>query len=386
MDRCDVLVVGGGPAGSSCATRLVAGGLDVVLFDRAVFPRDKVCAGWITPAVVRATGLDLEDYRQHHTLQPFTGFRTGGLTQVRLVTTTYDTPISYGIRRCEFDTYLVRRSGARLWMGEPLRTLERAAEGWIANGTIQASAVVGAAGHFCPVARQLNPRMSTGSEPVVVAQEIEQALSPRAALACGVEPERPSLYFWPDLMGYGWCVRKGAYVNVGVGRLAQTSFPAAVAEFRRVLQARGDVPVELMKPWKGHAYLLDATSRRRVYADGVLLAGDAAGLALAPSGEGILAAVESGLLAADTLMTAAGNYSSRRLASYETELDRRFPARTQRPWLTHTPSWLVAAGGAVLLRSPRLTRRWLLDRAFLHRNRAPFEVPASPARRDAITA
>ena len=53
MERCDVLVVGGGPAGSSCARALHDAGLDVIVLDRAVFPRDKVCAGWITPQVDR---------------------------------------------------------------------------------------------------------------------------------------------------------------------------------------------------------------------------------------------------------------------------------------------------------------------------------------------
>ena len=49
MDTCDALVVGGGPAGSSCARALERAGLDVVVLDRASFPRDKVCAGWVTP-------------------------------------------------------------------------------------------------------------------------------------------------------------------------------------------------------------------------------------------------------------------------------------------------------------------------------------------------
>ena len=77
MQHCDVLIVGGGPAGSSCAWMLHRAGLDVVVLDRAVFPRDKVCAGWITPPVVAALHLDLDDYRRGRTLQPITGFRTG---------------------------------------------------------------------------------------------------------------------------------------------------------------------------------------------------------------------------------------------------------------------------------------------------------------------
>ena len=56
MDSCDVLVVGGGPAGSACAWKLRQAGLDVIVMDRAAFPRDKVCAGWITPQVRRGCG------------------------------------------------------------------------------------------------------------------------------------------------------------------------------------------------------------------------------------------------------------------------------------------------------------------------------------------
>ena len=52
MDACEVLIVGGGPAGSACAWALRNRGCDVVVMDKATFPRDKVCAGWITPAVL----------------------------------------------------------------------------------------------------------------------------------------------------------------------------------------------------------------------------------------------------------------------------------------------------------------------------------------------
>ena len=49
MHSCDVLIVGGGPAGSACAWKLARSGFDVAILDRARFPRDKVCGGWITP-------------------------------------------------------------------------------------------------------------------------------------------------------------------------------------------------------------------------------------------------------------------------------------------------------------------------------------------------
>ena len=54
MESCEVLIVGGGPAGSSCARRLCDAGIDAMILDKAMFPRDKVCGGWITPQVLEA--------------------------------------------------------------------------------------------------------------------------------------------------------------------------------------------------------------------------------------------------------------------------------------------------------------------------------------------
>ena len=76
---CEVLVVGGGPAGSSCAWELRRRGVDVLVLDTATFPRDKVCAGWITPGVVEALSLDVEEYRRDRVFQTITGLGAGGL-------------------------------------------------------------------------------------------------------------------------------------------------------------------------------------------------------------------------------------------------------------------------------------------------------------------
>src|SRR5512134_2165427 len=130
--RCDVLVVGGGPAGSTCAWALRRAGADVIVLDRAAFPRDKPCAGWITPPVLEALELDVDEYRQGRVFQPFTEFVTAieGGPGIR---TRYASAVSYGIRRCEFDHYLLARSGARVLQRTPLATLRRTAEGWVAN-------------------------------------------------------------------------------------------------------------------------------------------------------------------------------------------------------------------------------------------------------------
>ena len=62
MRSCEVLIVGGGPAGSSAARLLARAGTEVLVLDRERFPRLKLCAGWITPEVVRELEMDLDAY------------------------------------------------------------------------------------------------------------------------------------------------------------------------------------------------------------------------------------------------------------------------------------------------------------------------------------
>jgi geranylgeranyl reductase family protein len=367
--HCDVLIVGGGPAGSTCAARLRAAGLDVMVMDRRPFPRDKVCAGWITPAVVETLALDLEDYGRERVLQPITGFITG-MEGRRPVSVAYDRPVSYGIRRCEFDHYLLRRSGARLWLGESLETMERRGERWLINERIEAGLVIGAGGHFCPVARHLGARPGRG-ELAVTAQEIEVRLDERELGACRVAPEVPELYFCADMKGYGWCFRKGDWLNVGLGREGGHQLSRHVAAFRARLIAEGRIPDSVPEDFHGHAYLLYSSARRTVVDDGVMLIGDAAGLAYPQSGEGIRPAVESGVLAANAVLAAAGKYGQRELEPYAAALTRRFGARAapsdagQRFSL---PPGLRQRLGGWLLGSAWFSRRIVLDRWFLHRH------------------
>jgi flavin-dependent dehydrogenase len=171
VESCDALIIGGGPAGSSCAWQLHSRGLNVMVMDKSIFPRDKVCAGWITPAVTEALQLDHEDYARQHVMQPITAFRTG-LIDGEDVETRYPATVSYGIRRCELDNYLLQRSGARLRQGEALKSLQRDGTRWIVNGTISTPLVIGAGGHFCPVARSMGAKLGA-SEPAIAAKEIE---------------------------------------------------------------------------------------------------------------------------------------------------------------------------------------------------------------------
>ena len=98
----------------------------------------------------------------------------------------------------------------------------------------------------------------------------------------------------------------------------------------------------------------------------MLLVGDAAGLAYPRSGEGIRPAVESGLLAADLIADAGGDYREERLAPYGARLRDRLgaPRRHGSPVLSKSK----AALGGALLGNRWFTRHMLLDRWFLHRS------------------
>lgn len=372
MDRCDVLIVGGGPAGSSCARSLHQAGLDVIVMDKADFPRDKTCAGWITPAVIELLDLDVGTYRRQQVFQPFSGFRTG-LIGGNALETHHKQAVSYGIRRCEFDAYLLRRSGARLHLGERLEHLERTPGGWLVNATLQTAMIVGAGGHFCPVARFLGAAVGC-SELAVKAQESEFETMPGQWSAAMCRPGIPELYFCKDLKGYGWCLRKGDFLNIGLGREDDHGLSQQVTAFRDFLTAAGRIPADIRPRFKGHAYLLYPHARRRLVEDGVLLIGDAAGLAYARSGEGIRPAVESGLLAAATILHAAGDYSHTGLAPYAAALRSRFgprPVRDRSAWLPEGIRTRLAQG---LMHWHWFAQHVLLDRWFLHVHEPPLQL------------
>ena len=377
MERFDVLVVGGGPAGSSCAAGLVRAGVEVAVLDKATFPRDKVCAGWITPPVLRALEVDPQDYAKGgRVLQPIRGFTVakrgdpGSDADCGAV-------ISYGIRRCELDHFLLERSGAALRLGESLESLRREDGAWIANESIRARWLVGAGGHFCPVARELGARPGRDEPTTVVAREVEFEMTPEQQARCAVRADLPALYFEPDLRGYGWVVRKGDWLNVGLGRQDAEGFPAHAACFAAWLAREGLVPPDVPQRWRGHAYLLHGEAQRPLSAPGVLLCGDSAGLAYPRSGEGIRPAVESGLLAARALARALqhrrGGAAERR---YTRALESRFgPRRPRRGAVAALSGWLPAQARARVaarcLASAWFSRRVVVERWFLHR-----EVPA----------
>jgi geranylgeranyl reductase family protein len=371
LQKFEVLIVGGGPAGSTLARALTRDGLSVAVLDKAQFPRQKICAGWVTPAVMEELEIDLQDYAQGRVLQPIHAFKTGQIGQKPVTSEFPGEPVSYGIRRIEFDDYLLRRCGAELLLGRKLTAMRRDTDGWRVNDSIRAGLVVGAGGHFCPVARAIG---ATGaSETAVAAQEIEFEMSAEHKAGCAIDGEVPELFFTPDLKGYGWAFRKGDYLNIGLGREDTHKLSAHVQAFCKQLQSQGRIPRKLPEKFRGHAYLLYHHATRKLVADGALLVGDAAGLAYPQSGEGIRPAVESALIAAEVIRDCRGDYRSEYLQPYVDRLEERFGPRRPAPGFTELmPAGIRQTIARVLMKNRWFSRNVLTARWFLHTQQKPL--------------
>ena len=181
----------------------------------------------------------------------------------------------------------------------------------------------------------------------MAAEEFEIELSPSQQARWPIDPQVPEIYFCDDLLGYGWCIRKGPLLNVGLGREDGRALPEHVRGFCEFLKQQGRIAGEGPAKFHGHAYQLYDHSTRPLLADGVLWIGDAAGLAATQSGEGIRPAIESGLLAARAIAAAGGDYRRERLASYARAMEARFGRR--RAWRRGAPPARAASAGAEVI-------------------------------------
>jgi hypothetical protein len=122
--------------------------------------------------------------------------------------------------------------------------------------------------------------------------------------------------------------------------------------------------------WRGHASLVSAPPRRRVVDDGVVLVGDAAGLAYPSSGEGIRPAVESGVMAARAILATKHRYERANLHPYEQQLRDRFRLESESPEGRPWRATLAATLAPWFFDTRWLVRHQVLDRSFL-RTREP---------------
>ena len=292
MRSCDVLIVGGGPAGSTAAWKLRRAGADVLVLDRERFPRLKLCAGWITPEVVRELEMDLESYP--HRLLSFPRLRVHvGRWQVPVAC------VQHSIRRFEWDAWLLERSGAPVEQHN-VRHIQAADGGYVIDDAYRCRYLIGAGGTRCPVYRELfreaNPRASE-LQIVTLEHEIEYDWE---------DGDCHLWFFEQGLPGYSWYVPKEkGWLNVGVGGIA-----ARIKDRGQDIKAHwehfaarlsGSLTRAAQYDPSGYSYYLrgrvDVVRRGNAF-----ITGDAAGLASRDLGEGIGPAIRSGTRAAAAIL------------------------------------------------------------------------------------
>ncbi len=370
METYDLIIVGAGPAGSTLAKALEGSGKRALLIDKQDFPRDKTCAGWVTPTVMETLGIDLAEYGVGRTLQPIRRFRIGMMGQPA-VENDHGSVVSYGIRRCEFDDYLLGRTDTPRQLATPVKNITRKDGNWVINDSWSAPLLIGAGGHFCPVAKLIGD--GPGShETVVAAKEVEFEMTQEQARTCEARGDTPELWFCRDLKGYAWVFRKGNYLNVGLGREDNHKLTTHLQDFVETMKSTGRLPADLPSRFKGHAYLLYGHAERPLVDDGLLLIGDAAGLAYTQSGEGIRPAIESALLAADVIRQAP-DFSAVSLQAYGDAIAERFGhrgAETEEGF--QVPHWIRMPLASTLMRSHWFTRKVVTEKWFLHQEVTPL--------------
>lgn len=371
--RCEVLVVGAGPAGSAAAQWLARAGRDVVLIDQHAFPRDKICGDGLIPDALQA--LDRLGVRAQVLAE---AQASPALACIAPRGGRIDVPATLAVLpRKRFDEIVCRAAvdaGARMFA--PLQFVAPLRDG--------AGRAVGATLKQGDAVREIATTwvvLATGAQPqATVAADLCERRAPsgiamRGYVKNAAMRERINRLevVWHRRLapGYGWIFPCGGDTfNIGVGvaqddrhgegRLnlheAFAAFQAVYAPARELV-AGGQWQGGKNEAMKG-APLRCSLEGARLEAPGLLVTGEAAGSTYALTGEGIGKAMETGLLAAAAILgggsdaAVRADYAARILA-----LRPRFDMYAQAHAALNAHPWTLDLLVWSAKRSPRRVER-----------------------------
>jgi geranylgeranyl reductase family protein len=363
----DVVVVGGGPSGAAFAHRAASAGADVVVLDKAVFPRDKPCGDGLTPRAVRRLrelGIADDDLSRFHRVD---GLRVWGPKRsVTLSWSAIERRPAHGFvaPRPELDRLLLDRARAA---GAEVRQGHEASAPVIEDGVVRGVRVRADDGEL-----EIRSRLLVAADGAV-SRMVRGAGLERATRRVGLAMRAVVAGRTPDdtcidmhfalrhrgglLPGYGWVFPLGAgRLNIGLALLRPSDNPGLKSlflEFADAARRRYELPSNdkivasgTIQGWQ----IPNGFSTWPPWRPGLVAVGDAAGVAEPLVGEGISTALRSGIAAADVAVAALAE-GSNNLGRYEERLDefwgsyyawgRRFMRLASRPLVMRA---LVGAG------------------------------------------
>jgi electron transfer flavoprotein-quinone oxidoreductase len=351
-DRFDAIVVGAGPAGITAARELAVAGLSVVVLERGQYPGSKNVSGGILyrhPTEQFAPGFEAEAplerpiIEQRYLALTEDAMLGGIFRSMKLAVPPYN---AYSVLRSEFDRWYAstaEAAGAEVYPEFTIVDLiwENGKVAGVttgdADGELFAHCVVLADGANSLLAKAAGlHREWQPSEQALIAKELialpAEKIDDRFALPTGMGAayEIFGESTW-GLLGYGFIYTNKESISIGTGALLQDLIESGrnvndmLDRFKRhpaiaPLIAGGET-IEYA------AHLIPELNVERlpqVYADGVVVVGDAAGLLNPVNREGANLSMLSGKLSAETIIEAKekGDFSARSLAAYKKRLDQ----------------------------------------------------------------
>jgi len=301
----EVVVVGGGPAGATCALELASAGLEVALLEKERIPRFKLCAGGLSARAKDLLGLDVSPA----ILNEVEAVEFLGHHRVRL---RKDSPAIFGwiVDREKFDALIVeeaRKAGCVILDSTTVKMIEargsRVELTCNEGVTFRARAAVGADGSRSAIRQELGIEQHR-RRGVTVMFELER----RECAALDDSVIRFDFGVIPS--GYIWVFPYGQKLSVGA-MTSKSHLPDAKGMVLRYVAEDEALSMRFNTPrFLGGCTVPFWTRERRLGRANYILAGDAAGLVDAFIGEGLSWAVKSGRVAASAILNTRRSSSS----------------------------------------------------------------------------
>ena len=305
----DVVVIGGGPAGSSAAVTAARSGLRVCILDKSVFPREKLCGGLVTP---RSKSIFQNVFDRKWKDDLFLASSNIRFTsEGRKLEDVDGYQTLYFTKRFDFDNYLISlagEAGAVIFQGRGLDEIDFESNSikTTTGNYFSFKVLIGCDGVNSIVARSLFGR-SFDPDTIGFGLEVEV---PR--LKSSDMPNRVEIDFAGANWGYGWAFPKNETTTIGVGGIHQLN-PNLKDSLGRYLRSKG-LDISNFKV-KGQ-YIPFGDFKKIPGKGNILLCGDAAGVVDPITGEGIAYAMQTGHAAALAASVAISSGDSRAALGY----------------------------------------------------------------------